>query len=145
MIRDHLACEADFPWIGPDDPVEANPPGRELAEFIHAALRPHAARTSDVWNHEGFGWSFNSRFDRVTINVLVASDDQNWLISCSIVSLLPSFLRPRRCDAALSDACGRIDQLVRSDTRFRNIQWYTRREYEERPIPESRFKRGWRP
>ena len=31
---------------------------------------------------------------RVTINVLVASDDQNWLISCSIVSLLPSFLRP---------------------------------------------------
>jgi hypothetical protein len=141
VIRDHLSCEADFPWIGPDDPVEANPPGRELAEFIQARLQPHATRISDVWNEEGFGWSFNSNFNRVTINVLVESDEQHWLIVCSIVSVLQAFLRRRRCDAELSTACERIDQLVRSDKRFRNIQWFTRQEYEERPVPESRFKR----
>jgi len=77
VIRDHLACEADFPWIGSDDPVEANPPGRELAHFILAALSPHADHVNEVWNEEGFGWSFNVRFNRVTINVLVQGGDNH--------------------------------------------------------------------
>ena len=143
MIRDHLACEADFPWIGSDDPVEANPPGRELAHFILAALSPHADHVNEVWNEEGFGWSFNVRYNRVTINVLVAGGNlEDWLISCHIISLLRRYLFPHQYEAALGEVCGRIDQLARSDARFRNIQWFTREEYEARPI---RNKRQWIP
>ena len=131
MVRDYLVCEADFPreggWIG-DDPDGANPPGRDLVDFLQSSLRDCAASITELWNEEGYGWAFNCELDRVTINVLVQRTD-HWLIICSIVSLVPRCLRPRRCATALSRVCDHLDRAVRSDVRFRDVRWFTCAEY----------------
>lgn len=131
MERDHLVCKADFPgeggWIA-DRADESNPPGRELAEFLHAALHGYTTAMSEVWNEEDFGWSFNCDRERVTINVLV-QHLEHWLIICRIVSFMPRFLRSRRYQAALNDVCKKIDRTARADSRFRDLQWFTREEY----------------
>jgi hypothetical protein len=140
VIQNYLYCEADFPWLGPDDPVEANPPGRELGELIYGALRPRFSPASELWNHEGFGWAFNCKSGRATINVLVTLVNDHWLIMSNLVTLVPRFLRTRSSETALSDVCHALDQFVRSDSRFRNIQWFTAESYERRPILG---KRSW--
>lgn len=133
MVRDYLVCEADFPreggWIG-DTSDEANPPGQELAEFLQATLRECTTRLSELWNEEDYGWAFNCDWERVTINVLVQRID-HWLIICSIVSLVPRFLRTRRYEAALSGLCYHLDGAVRQDSRFSDVRWFTSAEYEQ--------------
>jgi hypothetical protein len=132
VVRDYLVCEADFPrkggWIG-DRPDDTNPAGRELAEFIRASLREHVTRLSELWNEEGFGWSFNCAWDAVTVNVRVQRLD-HWLVICSVISLLPQLLRPRRYKIALSGMCYYLDRVLRSNPRFRNVRWLTRAEFE---------------
>jgi acyl carrier protein len=134
VLRDYLTCEADFPseggWIG-DNPDEANPPGQQLAVFLQETLRGHAEGITELWKEEGYGWAFNCEWDRVTINVLVQRPDDHWLVICSIVSLLPRFLRSRRYEMALSNLCYYLDGVVRADRRFRDVRWFTRAEYED--------------
>jgi hypothetical protein len=140
MIRDYLVCESDFPceggWIG-DIPDEREPPGRELAEFLQTTLHNRAAYMSNLWNEEGYGWSFNFDWNRVTINLLVQYID-HWLITCGIVSLRPRFLQPARYESALSGACYQLDRVLRSDNRFRDRRWYSCSEYEQFARNQSR-------
>jgi hypothetical protein len=145
VTRDFLTCEGDFPteggWIG-DNPDQENPPGHELAVFVHEALRGATTRLSEIWNEEGYGWAFNCDWDRVTINVLVQRID-HWLIICSIVSLMPRFLRSRRYNEALSALCYHLDGLVRADKRFNNVRWFAAAESEQSE-PRSGPVREWR-
>jgi len=130
-IRNYLSCEADFDseggWIG-DLPNENQPPGLDLIEFLQSAIRPHTQSVSDVWNEEGYGWSFNCEKDRTTVNVLVQFVD-HWLIICHIVSFVPRFLRSQRFDIALKSACDELDRAARADARFRDLRWFTATEY----------------
>jgi hypothetical protein len=132
VVRDHLVCEADFPseggWTG-DRPDEANPPSKEFADFLHAALQDHTSGMSEVWNEEGYGWSFNCERERVTVNILLQRLD-HWLIIFSIVSLVPRFLRSLRYEAALKAICEQVEKTIRSDNRFRDIRWFTLAEYD---------------
>jgi hypothetical protein len=132
VVRDYLVCEADFPteggWIG-DRPDEANPPGKELVDFLHTALQDHTSGISEVWNEEGYGWSFNCEREGVTVNILLQRLD-HWLIIFSIVSLVPRFLRSSRYETALTAICEQVKKIIRSDCRFRDIRWFTRTEYD---------------
>lgn len=132
-IRNYLSCEANFDseggWVG-DVPNENQPPGRDLIEFLLSSIRPHTQSVSEIWNEEGYGWSFNCEKDRTTLNVLVQFVD-HWLIICHTVSLVPRFLRSRRFDAALKRTCDEIDRAARADARFRELRWFTTAEYVE--------------
>jgi len=130
-IQNYLSCEANFDsegvWIG-DTPDENHPAGRDLIEFMQSILKPHTQNISEIWNEEGYGWSFNCDKDKTTVNVLVQFVDR-WLIICHIVSFVPKILRSHRYDATLKSLCEEIDRAARGDSRFRDLRWFTPDEY----------------
>lgn len=130
-IRNYLSCEGDFDsdggWNG-DTPDENRPAGRDLIEFMQSTLKSQTRNISEIWNEEGYGWSFNCDKDRTTVNVLVQFVDR-WLIICDIVSFVPKLLRFGKFDAALKSVCAEIDRAARLDSRFRDLQWFTSAEY----------------
>ena len=130
-IQNYLSCDADFDkdggWIG-DLPDESRPPGRDLIEVLRSALIPDTSKASEIWNEEGYGWSFNCERNGITINVLVQFSER-WLIICSVVTLKPRFLRSARYDAALLSVRDIVDCAVIADIRFRNPHWFTAAEY----------------
>ena len=133
MVRNFLVCEADFPNERNENIVDGGepiPPGRELAEFLQTVLRDHTDKMSEVWNEEDYAWGFNCDWDRVAINVQAGRVDDRWLLIFSIVSIVPRFLRSRKYEVALRNLCERVDLAVRTDSRFRDVRWCTRTEFE---------------
>ena len=126
-------CEADFPTEPEWDATgwrQVHPAGRELTEFLRTLLLDRTTEMTQAWNNDDYGCSFNCEWDRVPINVLVMRVMDHWLIICSNLSLLLRFLRPRRYAAALSAMCYHLGRAVRSDSRFRDVRWFTYEEYE---------------
>jgi hypothetical protein len=131
MVKNYLVCEAEFPaeggWIG-NIPDQEQPAEYELATFIHQQLELRTTKLSEIWNEESYGWSFNCDHNGITINVLIQRIDY-WLITCSIVSLMPNFLRSEKYNETLLEICSAIDHEIHKDSRFTNIQWLTADEH----------------
>jgi len=132
-IRNYLVFDADFQHehcFAENIQDNRIPAGRELAEFILSLVQARAKKISAIWNEEDYAWSFNCKWNGVTINVLVGRSDQ-WLIIFSIVSLLPRFFQSQKYQAALGDICSLVDRGIRADSRIHEPRWFTRSEFDQ--------------
>lgn len=131
-----MIATTEFPtepgWIG-DDPDPERPAGREMIEVLLRAVAPEAP-LSEIWNHEGFGWGFNTRVRNVTVNVLVQFLD-HWLVIVDEVSLRPRFLRGRAYDEAVLEVCTRIHAAFGARAQTTRIAWMSENEYERSATP----------
>ena len=146
MARNYLVFEAGFPceggWVG-GLPDETNPPGRELTDCLRTILRGHTTEMSEPWDEEGYGWSFNCDLDGITINVLVQRLDY-WLVTCSIVSFRPTWLRSARYPAALASVCELLITAMNHDHRFTNVRQFSLDKYtrfEKSVLPRTSGRR----
>jgi hypothetical protein len=132
LLRNHLSFHADFPtdgaWIG-DEPDPAHPAGRELTEFLLERLAPELP-LSEIWNEEGYGWSFNLSVHTITVNVLVQRLE-HWLVIVREVSLKPRFLRGPKYRQAFESVCQKIAVTTSSDPRFRDVRFCSYEEYNQ--------------
>ena len=113
-------------WIG-DDPDPERPAGREVIECLSLAVDP-AMPLTDIWNQEGYGWAFNCKVGRITVNVLVQYDDQ-WLVIVNEVSLRPRFLRGPEYEAAVLEVSRRIQGALSALSHVTDARWTTAAEY----------------
>jgi hypothetical protein len=117
----------DGGWNG-DDPDPERPAGREVIESLSRAV--DACLPLDaIWNEEGYGWSFNCKVEKVTVNVLVQYID-HWLVIVHEVSLRPRFLRGSAYAGAVLEICRRVHGVVAVLPHVSGAKWYTADEYE---------------
>ena len=114
-------------WIG-DDPDPELPAGREIAEFLLSVVDP-GVPASEIWNEESYGWAFNCRIGKITVNVLVQFLE-SWLVIVQPVSLRPRFLRGAAYDEAVLEVCTRIHRGIQTVPRTGRARWSTSNEYE---------------
>lgn len=133
MDRTYVSFEADFPDDGEWDD-QGNvicPPGLAIAKSLQAAFKSESIDVGDPENHEDFGWEFDCSVGRAGLWVLLQFATP-WLV---IVHRRPWILNPVRRGArieALQRVCRTIDKTLKSDPRFRQVEWFTREEYERR-------------
>lgn len=113
-------------WIG-DDPDPEKPAGREVIELLLGGVDP-ALPSSEIWNHEGFGWSFNCTVDTVTVNVLVQYLD-HWLVIVEGVGVLARLFGRKRYDEAVWEVCARVHRALASSPEVSRVRWLEEREY----------------
>ena len=127
----YLVFEGGFPteggWLG-DEPDPGNPPGRDAIAFLLRAVDPTLPE-SEIWNEEGYGWSFNCRVGEITVNVLIQFTE-HWLVIVQEVSLRPRFLRSPAYAEAVREVCARIERAVSEHPDISRRAWLTRSAYE---------------
>jgi hypothetical protein len=129
-LRTHVSFKADFP-------IDGQPAGRELADFISSALHSAEIEHTGPEEREGWAWDIRSRAGKVQVECIVGfvdDDPRQWLITTSgHLPLLAKLFGGRGeqvREAALRPFCEAIDRAVKSDTRFSTIRWYTKKDFD---------------
>jgi hypothetical protein len=138
MARTYVSFESDLPddgeWDDGENPV--SPPGLAIANLLRGSLKSESIEVGEPENHEGFGWEFDCSVGRSVVWVLIQAANP-WLI---IVGLVPWVLNPLRGWSgaeSLQQVCRTIDKSLKGSSRFREVRWFTREEYESQPRPRG--------
>jgi hypothetical protein len=117
-------------------PVDGEPAGKELADFISSALRSAGIEHTNPEEREGWAWNIFSQAGKVKIESIIGFVDDEplqWLITSyghlPFLNKLFSGGGGQVREAALRPFCEAIDSAIKSDTRFSEIRWYTEKDF----------------
>lgn len=122
-LRTFASFRANFP-------IDGDVPGKELADFVAAALAKSGIVHNGVNERDGWAWEIKSIAGETAIECIVGySDDgpRQWQIhTYGHLGLLNRLfgLGMGERDASLKAFCEAIDGAIKSDDRFRDIRWY---------------------
>lgn len=122
-MRTLVSFEADFPTGG-------EPPGRELAEYVSAALNDGGLGNHGPREREGWAWDIIRHAPGLTVESIVGFTDdppRQWQIHS--YAHLPVWKRwsddaRTKRDETLRKWVEIIHRAIRADPRFRSIRWY---------------------
>jgi hypothetical protein len=129
-LRTFVSFKAAFPTDG-------QPAGKELADFIAAALADAGIVYTGPVNREDWAWEIHSQVGEIDLEMIVGyvdDDPRDWLITQTahlpiLARLFGGSLEKRT--AALRPLCNAIDSAIKSDSRFSEIRWYLQRDFEK--------------
>ena len=114
-------------WTG-KEPDPERPAGREVIQYLLNAV-DSSFPLAEAWNEEGYGWAFNYRLGKITVNVLVQFSEL-WLVIVHPVTFRPRFLRGAAYDEAVLEVCRRIHRGILAVPQLTRATWTTRHAYE---------------
>ena len=129
-VRTFVSFEADFP-------TAEHPPGRELADFVAAALKAAGMTIDGPVEREGWAWDVLSSGAGLTIESIVGySDDppREWQVhTYAHLPLRKRWSRSAKAqrDALLRRWCEAIDSAIKDDPRFRSVRWYEQETFDK--------------
>jgi len=131
MIRTFATFEADFPedasWDEAGIPIV--PGGNAITDTIRQGMVERVASFSAVRQQGFYGWAFDFSIDASQFLCIVQFPGP-WLITCEPkMSTFRKFWRGRS-DDDLAVAVTVLYEILSSDQRFTNVQWFTREDYE---------------
>lgn len=115
---------AEFDWSEESSSV---PPGRELAEILHASFSAIADSVSVLDQRDDYGWEFDGKVGQTKILVVLQQSDR-WLLIVDPIRGLFSRLRGVDSDDALLHACRAVHAALASREGVAGIQWVTKEE-----------------
>ena len=138
-VRTFVGFVADFPI----EPIDDNPPGKELAVFVAQRLNDAGFAVDDPGDREGWAWDFYTKDDELEIMSLVGLVDdmdsdppRQWLITndCELGFFKRLFaakgLAEKR-EQFLRKFCDHLHQIISADSRFSHIVWYNKETFDK--------------
>jgi len=125
---------AEFRAAFPDDAVLSPsgdidvPAGKAVADCIVAALRAKAIVAQAASQHEFYGWRFTAQHAG-HIFWFILQYAEPYILECGIKRSLWDRLRRKPNGAAFSEMLKTVDDILKGDPQFNNINWYTSDEY----------------
>jgi hypothetical protein len=133
QLRTFLSFEADFPddgtWDEQGNPIV--PTGKNIADFLVSALASQGFACRQLNQHSYYGWSW-----------ITASGSRNFWVLLQVKLLIS-----RQVQTVLDRILGRdftlehrnllstVHKIAKRDSRFQDLQWFTKQEYEAVPRP----------
>ena len=103
------------------------PAGRELSRTLTKSLELRGFKVAEWGQYEFYGWQTTVEMDDQKCWILFQGGER-WLL---IAERRNGFLGwARRAEGAFRSLFAEIDAALKSDSRFDNISWFTRAEYE---------------
>ena len=124
-----LTFDAEFAGTPVPDGDADIPPGRELMEFVAQALRTRGLPNAGVYQHDAYGWSFDTTLDGVSVWCMLQRSDNWLLISRPQIPLLKRLFAKGEAGDAHQQVCFAIDAVLHGDPRFSNVRWFTQAEF----------------
>ena len=133
-VQDFVTFESNVePLDGDGRYDESPPPGRSVAARLVARLRNAGADVShEVTPWETYGWEFGVRANDVVVSCILQASD-SWLLITRPVRSFSDRLRGRSFANEHSAVCLAVNEALRADSAVRNVQWFTRQEFERGP------------
>ena len=131
-VRTFVSFKAQFPKT-------SDPPGKELAEFVSAALTSASISHEAPTEREEWGWTIYAQRRHVKLEIIVGlSDDgpREWQIhTYQHLPFLGRILNRSRLrtesENALTLFCETLDKALKADSRFNTIRWYYHEVFEK--------------
>lgn len=134
LPRTHATFDADFPDDGEwdSDGTPLKPPGESVTSVIRAALIGRGIRCSDILQRCFYGWEFNCDVEGTTFLCVVQTYavDQ-WLLICEPRRSVWRKLFSQQDVDMLAAGSNTMHNVLTSDTRFTNVRWYYREQFEK--------------
>jgi hypothetical protein len=108
------------------------PAGLPIAKFFQESLTSAGIHAEEPDNHEDYAWDLRCRVDKAIVWVMVG-EAERWLVTVELHPWLLNPIRWRSGPEALRGVCEAIDQSLKRDPRFRDIQWFTKAEFDAIP------------
>jgi len=125
VLKSHATFETDISR----DSGGAAPPGREITEFLSRQLVARGFQSSDVREHDSYGWYLEATNRGARTWIMVQRSDQWLLIARPLMGFLDALLR-RPPDEGHRQVRDTLAEILENDGRFRNVRWYSREEFE---------------
>ena len=118
------------------------PGGRAIAETIREKLQERGVYSSDVYQHSYYGWAFDAISENFKLWILIAAAKEGWLLQLVQQESLIARLFGSSNTAGFDGLQTKVHDILTGDTRFSNVLWYTKADYEsgkkERARPSPR-------
>ena len=116
-------CAEPVEWEYDDRGDPVTPGGKELTEQIAAALAGRGCRTSEVEQHEDYGWSFVAQVGSDTFHQVVNPVDRDVYLTIEMEGVLLKRLLLRRPQLSLQRYCDLVGASLASIPGVSGIQW----------------------
>ena len=129
MLRTFITFDADFPddaeFAASGDIVR--PGGNAIMIALADALGGQGYKLSELVQHSFYGWAFTTGKDGE--HYLILQFAGPWLLQAGIQDAAG---RPvEEADRAFVDLLHTCHHILLADSRFHNIRWFTREEYDK--------------
>ena len=128
-VRGFVSFDAPFNTEPISDDKE-HPPGLDLVEYIVKALNASNLKTTEINQHDSYGWYFYVKLGENTIWCMLQLSDNWLLISESEVPFLKRLFRKEVADLEHQCVCESIDCVLQDGQQFKNILWFTQDEFQ---------------
>ncbi len=118
---------AEFDWR---EDSSSDPPGRELAEVLHASFSAIADSVSILDQRDDYGWEFDGRIGKVKFLVVLQHSDR-WLVVVDPIVGLVGRIRGVDSTEDLLAACRAVHTALSTREGVTAIHWVTKEELHE--------------
>ncbi len=135
-MRTFVTFEADFPndeVLGSDQSLE-KPPGRNIAASLRNILSLQAMHTSDVASHEFYGWTFDVKCPRSSVQLLLQFPGPWLLCFLQRKRITGMFCSSASLESDFFFVIGEAAKALQGDMRFSDLRWYFKKDYESGQI-----------
>jgi hypothetical protein len=116
----------DFDWIGESS---SEPAGSEIAEDLRSALEAQGFNCDAPLPRSEYGWEVSCTRDSARLLMVVQKSDR-WLVIIERVGLRRLLFRKFGV-SELREACEVVHGHLVDNSRFTNVTWRTREEFEK--------------
>ena len=132
--RTHATFDADFPDDGQwdADGIPLKPAGESVTSVIRAVLMERGICCSDILQRSFYGWEFDYDVEGNTfLCVVQAYEGEQWLVICEPRRSVWRKLFAQKGDDMLAAGSTTVHDVLASGTRFSNVRWYDREQFEK--------------
>lgn len=132
VYHDRATFSAEFPddsqWD--DQGTEIVPGGRTIAQTIRERLLEQGVSCSDLDQHSFYGWTFDVSVSAIKWCLIITTAAEGWMIQFEQEKSLLSRVFGNSDSDTFTQLLPIVHHILTSDTRFSNILWHTRSDYE---------------
>jgi hypothetical protein len=131
-LRDFVTFDANSPDDAEWDQNEnlVIPGGRAVAQALTRGLQDKQLSCSPVVQHGDYGWEFEINVAKGRVWCVLAQAEDRWLLILEEKKSLIGRMFGSGHGSVFGEIQGKIHETLSSDTRFTNILWFTRADYE---------------
>jgi hypothetical protein len=124
MLRTaHFQTAEPEEWTFDANDSPTVPGGEVLAGKLRAGAERAAQAVGAISQHSYYGWRFELAFENVTLDCVLNAAGEECYLTIANVSILSSWLRPRRTRRALAACEGMFDALLRRLPEISSLTW----------------------
>lgn len=137
-LQTFVSFESDFP-------TDSRPPGRELVLLVSTKLTEAGLPHNEPTPRGDWAWTIFAERTLKQVEIVIGKvedGDHRWLITLDAhVSLAFGLVGGENADEVreetLKPFCNTLDRALRQDSRFRDVRWFTQKEYDAHRVSSN--------